>query len=132
MCAISSEYQSDSQFAYWDYPVALWAQQNPQSFTAARAGTPQSAASNPNFSLASPPAGSQIPWGLPFQAFVNYQPSLGIKSVSYYLNGGFVGISAQPPYMVAVKPSEHGNMTLKAVADTNTGPIEANVSFVVQ
>ena len=90
------------------------------------------AASNPGFTISSPPQGSVIPHGQAFQAQVNADASLGIKSVAYYLNNTFVGISNQPPYAIAVQPSIIGVGLLKAVADANTGQLEASTVVIIQ
>ncbi len=124
--------QSDSQFSYWDYAVSLWAQQQVASSTGMIPGSGGAAPSNPGFTIASPPQGSIIPHGQAFQAQVNADASLGIKSVAYYLNSTFVGISNQPPYMVAIQPSLTGALLLKAIADTNTGQLQASTMVVIQ
>ena len=118
---------SDSQFAYWEYPVSLWAQQTPNI-----PGVGSSTPSTPGFSIVNPLAGSQISIATPFDASVSFLPSMGLKSVTYYLNGTFVGVSAQPPYVIAVQPPNTGPQTLRAVADTNTGSIETQIMFSVQ
>lgn len=120
--------QTDSQFSYWEFPVMLWAQQQVASSTPGMPGGP----TNPGFSFVSPPVGSVIPINQAFQAFVNYPADIGVKSVSYYLNGNFVGISTQPPYTVAIQATTAGPGLLKAIADTNNGQIEASVSVTIQ
>src|SRR3989344_4115310 len=113
---------SDSQINHWDYAVSLWAQQAVGSTTPGVAG----------FSISSPQAGSQLSLSEPFDASVNFQPSLGIRNVTYYLNTQFVGVSAQPPYIIAVQPRQSGQQTLRAVAETNNRNIETQISFSVQ
>ncbi|OHB18823.1 MAG: hypothetical protein A2854_03105 [Parcubacteria group bacterium RIFCSPHIGHO2_01_FULL_56_18] len=113
---------SDSQINHWDYAVSLWAQQAVGSTTPGVAG----------FSISSPQAGSQLSLSEPFDASVNFQPSLGIRNVTYYLNTQFVGVSAQPPYVIAVQPRQSGQQTLRAVAETNNRNIETQISFSVQ
>ena len=120
--------QADSQFSYWEYPIMLWSNGQYASSSSPGSGTP----THPGFSLASPPGGSQIPLNQPFQAFVNFPAEVGMRSVSYYLNGTFVGISSQPPYTVAVQPITQGPAVLKAIADTDNGQIEASIGFVIQ
>jgi len=114
--------QSDSQFNHWEYPVSVWAGQQTYGST-----TPQN-----GFSVASPLNGSTIPWGLSFQTWVSFDSSLGITQVSYYLNNVFVGVSAQPPYLIEVQPSARGPATIRAVAETPTGNIESSTGFTIQ
>ena len=115
---------NDSQFNYWEYPVSLWAQQAP--------GIGSTTPSIPGFSIANPQTGAQLPLTTPFDASVSYLPSMGIKSVTYYLNGNFVGVSAQPPYVIAIQAPSAGAQSLRAVADTQTGPVETQVTFSIQ
>jgi 1A family penicillin-binding protein len=132
----SGNSQGDSQYSHWEYPVMLWSL-GQSSTTMPFPGMPgipgnTGAPSHPGFTLSSPPAGSQIPANQPFQAFVNYPADIGVKSVSYYLNNVFVGVSAQPPYTIAIKASNPGPASLKAIADTNNGQIETSVAIVIQ
>ena len=123
----------DAQFSHWEFPVMLWSQgQVATSTTGTPVTGPGGGATHTGFSLASPPAGSVIPKNEPFQALVNYPAEVGVKSVSYYLNDKFVGTSAQPPYMIAVQSDESGPGLLMAIADTNSGQIEAMVSITIE
>jgi len=122
--------QSDSQFAYWEFPVQLWASGATASSTI---GVPGIAGGSvvSGFSFASPSPGSVIPKNQPFQASVNYPADKGVKSVSYYLNDKFVGTSAQPPFTVAIQSDESGPAFLLAIAETENGQIEASVSISI-
>lgn len=113
---------SDSQLNHWDYAVSVWAQQAVASSSTAMSG----------FSITSPQAGSQLPFSQPFDASVSIDPSVGVRSVTYYLNGQFVGISAQPPYTIAVQPRQTGPQILRATAETNRGNVETQISFSAQ
>jgi 1A family penicillin-binding protein len=113
---------NDSQLSRWDYAVSIWGQQAVGSTTP---GTGR-------FSISSPQAGSQLSMSEPFDASVDFEPSLGIRSVTYTLNGQFVGVSAQPPYIIAVQPRQNGPQVLRAVAETNGGNIETQTTFSVQ
>ena len=114
---------SDSQFSHWEYAVNAWT-------NGLDAGT--STAQNVNFRISSPTPGAQVPFNTPFDASVTFDPLLGIRSVTYYLNGEFVGVSAQPPYIIAVQPREGGAQNLRAVADSLLGPVENTISFTAQ
>lgn len=115
---------SDSQFNHWEYGVSLWAQQ--------ASGLASTTPNTAGLSITNPQQGSTIPPSTPFDASVSYSQSAGIRSVTYYLNGNFVGVSAQPPYVIAVQPPTSGAQILKAVADTVNGPSETQISFSVQ
>jgi 1A family penicillin-binding protein len=117
--------QGDSQFNHWEYAVSLWAQQSPVGTTSPNQG------SAPGFAVASPSPNAQLPRQT-FQTFVEYETVLGVKSVSYYLNGEFVGVSNQPPFEIAVQPKQSGSASLRAVADTLRGSVEATVNFNIQ
>jgi 1A family penicillin-binding protein len=112
---------SDSQLSRWDYGVSMWGQPVGSSTPAVM-----------GFSIASPQQNAQLSLSNPFDASVNFEPSLGLRSVTYYLNGQFVGISAQPPYVIAVQPRQSGAQILRAVAETNNGNIETQITFSVQ
>ncbi|MFZ2555424.1 MAG: penicillin-binding protein [Minisyncoccia bacterium] len=116
---------SDSQFSRWEYAVSLWAS---QSFGSSTSSTPIPS----GFSISSPAQGAQLSLGTPFDAAVSFPLTMGIRSVTYFLNGTFVGVSAQPPYVIAVQPAAAGAQTLRAVADTQLGQIENQVTFSVQ
>lgn len=118
---------SDSQFSRWEYGVSFWTSQSFGSST-----TPTPAPSTPGFSISSPSNGAELPLTTPFDASVSFDQSLGIRSVTYFLNDTFVGVSAQPPYVIAVQPTTQGVQTLRAVADTLLGQIENRVTFSVQ
>lgn len=111
---------NDPQLPHWEYAVSLWAQQ----YGGLGSSTP-----SVNFSIQSPSQGSRLPLSTPFDASVRFDPSLGIRSVTYYLNGEFVGVSAQPPYVIAVQPRRGGTQVLRAVADSMRGPVEHSITF---
>lgn len=114
---------SDSQLNNWDYAVSIWAQQ------AVGSSTPSG--SN-GLTITSPQAGAQLSLSDTFDASVNFDASLGLRSVTYHLNGQFVGVSVQPPYVIAVQPRTSGAQVLRAVAETNNGNIETQISFNVR
>jgi penicillin-binding protein 1C len=128
---------SDPQFAYWDYPVQLWAGQNPAAISTNSGGIPRESPAAPapsasGFHIISPQTGTTISWG----AFINAAvavPPLGIKFVTYYLDGGLAGVASQVPYTLSIRPSMHGPATLRAVLTRQDGSTEEqSVSFTVQ
>lgn len=114
---------SDSQFSHWEYAVNAWAN---------GLGSGTTTTQTVHFRISSPTQGAQIPFNTPFDASVTFDPLLGIRSVTYYLNGEFVGVSAQPPYVIAVQPREGGLQNLRAVADSLLGPVENTITFTAQ
>ncbi|MFZ2887310.1 MAG: transglycosylase domain-containing protein [Minisyncoccia bacterium] len=118
---------SDSQFSYWEFGVALWSQGG-----VIGTGTPiLTPGGQPGFAIATPSPNESIPLET-FETFVEYETSLGVTSVSYYLGDEFVGVSNQPPFQIAIQPSQSGPTTLKAVADSLRGQVESTVTFTVQ
>jgi membrane peptidoglycan carboxypeptidase len=111
---------NDSQLNNWDYAVSIWSQQT--------VGSSTSSGGN-GFTITSPQAGSQVSSSEPFDASVSFDASLGFRSVTYYLNGQFVGVSALPPYVIAIQPRGSGAQTLRAVAETNNGEIQTQITF---
>lgn len=112
---------NDSQFPHWEFAVARWAEMG---------GFASSTQSGARLTITSPQAGALLPLE-PFNVAI--EPSLpGIRSVTYYLNGKFVGISAQAPYIIAVQPAESGSQMLRAVAETEGGQVESRITFTVQ
>jgi 1A family penicillin-binding protein len=129
---------SDPQFAYWDYPVQVWAQQNPGSIGGASvtAPTSPSSATSPAAStlqITSPQAGTSIPYGLPITLASSDQGTTPIASVSYYINGSLAGSSAHAPFTVTFNPGTHGVETLRAVGTHPDGTTEeTTITFTVQ
>jgi membrane peptidoglycan carboxypeptidase len=125
---------SDSQWAYWDYPVQLWASSNGaftgttgQNTSGVVIPAPQS-----SFSITSPSAGVVIPWGPAFSATVSVPQGMQVSQVTYFINGSLVAVSNQPPFSATLNPQIHGISTLRAVATTPQGSIEAQTIFSVQ
>lgn len=126
----------DSQYAYWDYPVQLWAQTNGQ-FTGITGEntvgtTPTTVPTSPGFMITSPAQGGTVPWGPAFMASVSYPPNIQVTQVTYYLNGALSAVANQPPFTALINPQQHGVETLRAVATTPSGTIEAQSTFSVQ
>lgn len=127
--------QSDSQFAYWEYPVQLWAQQNGQLIVGA-VGSPSTSSvpsAQQNVHITSPSPGAIIPFGLPVPLTATNSGVIPVASVSYYVNNAFVGSSVQEPYTVIFRPSTHGVVFLRAVAIHPNGSYEEHTtSFTIQ
>ncbi len=123
---------ADVQFAYWDYPVSLWAAQNGASSTPSGIGGGNSV-SPTGFRITSPSSGSSIPLGSPIIVTASSQQTQSIKNVSYYINDILIGSSGQPPYTVVFSPSGPGSGVLRAVVFHLNGTIEEQtITFFVQ
>ncbi|KKW30879.1 MAG: Penicillin-binding protein [Candidatus Kaiserbacteria bacterium GW2011_GWC2_52_8b] len=122
---------NDSQFAYWEYPVQLWAAQNPTSLIPIDSVAQQPAAGT--FTITSPEQNTVIPWGTNITTHIETLPGSQITNITYYVNGAVVGNSSQAPYAIPIVPNGHGAMTLRAVAKNEVGSYEEKiVVFVVQ
>jgi hypothetical protein len=82
--------------------------------------------------ISSPQDGQYYPWGVPVTATVSYPSSLSVTSVSYFVDGGLVGTSAQPPFAIRFNPGRHGPTVIRAIAQTSQGQIETTTTFSVQ
>ncbi len=118
--------QGDGQFPYWEYAVAAWAN---GGFGASSSTAPGLPGALPGFAIASPNPNITLPFQ-PFPAFVEYETTLGVRSVSYYLDNEFVGISNQPPFQIMIQPKKSGQLILKAVAETNSGQQVTSEQFI--
>ena len=131
---------SDPQFARWDYPVQLWAQQNPG---AAAPGTPANVSPQPqpeqppaqvaSFQITSPRAGESFAVGTSIAIGISNQGRQAISSVLYYINGVLVGTSAQAPYSINFTPGTRGTAALRVIAVHPDGSNESQtLSFTIQ
>lgn len=128
---------NDSQFPRWEYPVSLWAGQNPNLLAGLNAtnGQPQTGISPrpADFQIISPYTGAVVPWGVMVNAVITQPRSSDVRFVSYYFNGGLIGVSSIPPYALSFKPGVHGPATLRAIVTHVDGSTaEQSVAFTVQ
>jgi 1A family penicillin-binding protein len=132
---------SDPQAAYWDYPVQLWAAQNPQLVNGAASGAPVPAptettaptSSSSNLRITSPQQGASVPFGFPTMFTASDSSSEPVTSVLYYVNGSLIGTTGQAPYSVSYTPDSRGVVTLRAVAEHPSAPSEEQtITFTVQ
>ncbi|MDO8521884.1 MAG: PBP1A family penicillin-binding protein [bacterium] len=130
---LPSNPSGDPQFAHWEYPVQLWAHNNPQSLTVGQGPTAAPAAQMmPSFAVVSPHEGTTVPAFVPVYISATHSRPESVSRVAYYLNGQFVGSSTVPPYAVSFMPATHGPVTLRAVAESSLGNQEQTVSFTIQ
>ena len=128
---------ADVQTAHWEFPVQLWVSQGgalalgASTSPAFPVGGPAVPAANP-LSFVSPQNGQYFPWGMPVTAQVSYPSSLSVSSVSYFVDGGLVGVASQPPFAVRFNPSRHGPTVIRALAQTSEGTLENSMTFLVQ
>ncbi len=121
---------SDPQFAYWEYPVSLWASGQPVvgSTTPPQASAFVQGGAPAGFRIASPQAGARLPFGAEVTFGTEAAQPQTILSVSYFANGALIGTSGQPPYLVYYRPAAAGTVTLRAVAQHTNGTIEEQSS----
>ena len=124
---------SDPQFAYWEYPVSLWANQQTNLGSSTAHAVIDSPVSSTGFRIMSPYAGEVISFGVaPLFAAESSRPQT-VLNVSYYANGALVGTSGQPPYLVSYRPAAPGSVALRAVAKHSDGSEEEQtIVFKVQ
>lgn len=124
---------SDPQFAYWEYPVSLWAGQQTNLGSSTTPSIVSTLVPSAGFRIMSPYAGEVINFGVaPLFAAESSRPQT-MLSVSYYANGAFIGTSGQPPYLVSYRPAAPGSVTLRAVAKHSDGSgEEQTITFTVQ
>ncbi len=117
---------ADPQYAYWEYPVQLWAQgqnfNNPD-------GTPTTGGA---IQILSPQNGTLVPSGMPLIATASYANPQNVQNISYFLNDQFVGSSSQPPYGVTFTPIMRGPATLKVIVQTPAGVETTQVQITIQ
>ncbi|MEK9154027.1 MAG: Ig-like domain-containing protein, partial [Patescibacteria group bacterium] len=122
----------DAQFARWEYPVSLWAEQIFASGQDGDGGAARRPLMGDRFRIISPATNAVF---LPLSPiiFSAYHPRPDeISRVTYYVNGGYAGVSGQFPYSMSFIPQSSGMMQLRAVADTVAGVEEDSTIFVIQ
>lgn len=130
---------SDSQFARWEYPVSLWAAQNPSAYLSgstvsgpATGPTAVTPAARP-FAITYPSQGTSVPRGQLLTLTIYHPHPEQITRVAYYLNGTFLGASNHPPFSLSIMPTAVGATTVRAVAESqNFGTTEDTVVFRVR
>jgi len=124
---------SDSQFAYWEYPVSLWAGQNQQIANPGQPVLPTTGSSSGGFTITSPQQGASIAYGVPLTLSAAERSPGTIKQISYYANNGLIGVSGVAPYNMSYTPSSRGTTAVRAVAlHTDGTSEEQTVTFTIQ
>jgi penicillin-binding protein 1C len=124
---------NDPQFAYWDYPVQLWAQSQ-ETGVGGTSLSSQSSASSTTFEIISPQSGASVSDQIPTVFSINTSNPSDITNVSYTLNGTTIGSSATPPhYVVSVMPTSHGMTTLEVIVQKKNNTSETkSITFTIQ
>lgn len=120
---------ADAQYAYWEYPVRLWAL---GQGTGTPVGDPSPIDGQSGFRILTPQAGSVMPAGSSITISSYYPYPENVRQISYFLNEQSIGTASQPPYAITYVPAVHGPVTLRAVAETLQGLETAVIPFVVQ
>jgi len=125
---------SDSQYAYWEYPVALWAWQEltgavPEGFLSPQGVLPAFSA----FRITSPTPGALVSARKSLTFTAEHPLPESVARVTYYINGVVAGSALEPPYSVTFVPQTRGQIELRAVAETEIGgSAESTVTFTVR
>ena len=134
---------SDPQFAYWDYPVQIWAG---QQFAPEATSTDQGVPGGPDipgnsgtdtaqsgFQITSPQQGASIPFGASITFSAASSQAREITNISYFVNGALIGTTGQPPYTASFTANARGTAVLRAVALHLDGTSEEQtITFTVQ
>jgi len=120
---------SDSQFANWEYPVAVWAGEQPVSTLPG--GIPPGGGNN-DFVVLMPFQNISLSGAAAIPVSVAYPDSAGVSRVSYFLNGQEVGFSVTPPFYHSFSTAARGPVTFQVIFETASGPVERTVRFTIQ
>ena len=125
---------NDPQFPRWEYPVQLWAHNNYSLPVNDVATTPDSQPQTQSgFTILSPQSGISVPAMIAPISISSYHPNPeNVTRIAYYLNGVYVGASAQPPYRILINAASRGPAILRAVAESASGNEERTISFTLQ
>lgn len=115
---------SDPQFALWEYPVSVWANQQSSMLVPGAGGS--------DFTILIPLSNSTLSGSAAIPVSVSYPAGVHVERVSYFLNNQPVGSSSQAPFYHSFNTSVRGQAELRAVFETDNGPIERVVSFLIQ
>jgi penicillin-binding protein 1C len=117
---------SDSQFAYWEYPVRLW------SLGQGYGTLPPGQENISSFHILTPAAGTTVSGNLPILVSAYHPHPQNVKQISYYLNDQPIGSSSQAPFAITYVPTLRGPVILRAVVETVTGIETTAVPFTIQ
>jgi 1A family penicillin-binding protein len=123
---------ADPQFAYWDYPVQVWAgeraaEQNPNPNP-----NPSPTDGQTAFRILTPAAGSTVSGDTPITISAFYPYPQNVTSVMYYFNGQAIGSASAPPYAITASAPSRGPASIRAVANTAQGTETAEIQITVQ
>ncbi|RJQ34938.1 PBP1A family penicillin-binding protein [Candidatus Parcubacteria bacterium] len=118
----------DSQYAHWEYPVAVWAGQ--QASTTPGVLVP--GAGGMDFSIILPLQNSTFSGSAAIPVLITYPSGIQVSSVSFYLNNEPVGSSDEPPFYFSLTTAARGEALLRVVFDTPSGPVERTAAFTIQ
>ncbi|NBV76909.1 penicillin-binding protein [bacterium] len=122
----------EEQFARWDYPVALWASENPIAIPGAQTNVPPPVSAKPHFKIAFPQNGTAVSRGQLLTVQVRHPNPETVTRVAFYINGTFLGASNREPFSLSYMPNATGQATVRAVAESNFGAEEDTVVFSIQ
>jgi 1A family penicillin-binding protein len=135
--------QSDGQYNYWEYPVALWAGQQPNLGSSSIPSNLPNFPSVPTpignapyvpsvFTITSPSDGSAVKSGSLITVTVEGEALSQTRHVAYYINGVSIGSSSSAPYSISFMPSEPGTVIIRAVTGGDSGGYSSQVAVTVE
>jgi penicillin-binding protein 1C len=129
---------SDPQFSYWEYPVQIWAGQNPGVVSPGVGETSPvtpvtSPSTPPGFHITSPQPGTTVPSSATLSITGSDSNPSAIVNVTYYINGDALGTAVAPLYALSFLPNTRGPVVLQAVAKHTDGTSEVRTTtFTIQ
>lgn len=129
----ASNPQDDPQFLLWEYPVALWAGQNPDVLLGS-SSTPQTTTPTlaPGSTLITyPNTGDIVQAGTPLTIMTASPFGDDTRKVSFYLNDVFIGASTRAPFSITTFANTRGSVRITAVAESEIGHVVGESSFTI-
>jgi hypothetical protein len=127
---------SEEQFVRWDYPVSLWANQNPVAIPGTESlenpAVVPTVQSGPQFRITYPQNGSSLLSGSLLTVTTSHTQPESVTKVAFYLNGTYLGGSTRPPFSLSILPTSKGRSTIRAVAESQLGTVEDTIVFSVE
>ncbi len=128
---------SDPQFAYWEYPVQIWAASNGYGASggtgSAGAATNIATVVPQSFHITSPQAGASVLADRALTITSEDPNPQSVVSVTYFLNGSTLGSATVPPYSISFLPASRGPSILQAIAKHTDGTSAIqSVNFTIQ
>ena len=138
--AVPANPASDGQYWLWEYPIRMWAGQNPGNYSGTQTGiqnTIQSQTDAPKVTLMSPQTGSSFDMGQKIPVSFQGSSKYPMSRAEMYINGVISQTLYNPPFDFSFYPGHIQNIqtdnTLKIVVyDTNGNRSQLTSTFSVR